>query len=98
VNLPQLTGFFANRWHGHVPLPVLFWRDMLLVGSCIHLAAGFVVLMLIAQGAALSLAITMHFLLLPYSLFLVMAVWRFPEGTMATKWVSALWLVLFTLV
>ena len=77
---------------------MLFWRDMLLVGSCVNLAAGFVVLMLIAKGVALSLAVAMHFLLLPYNLFLTMAVWRSPEGTRVTKSVAVLWLVFFTLV
>lgn len=98
MNLPQFTGFFARRWYGHVPLPVLLWRDMLMVGSGINLAAGFVVLMLIAHGVSLSLAVALHFLLLPYNLFLALAVWRSPQGTRVTASAAALWLVIFTLV
>ncbi|MBA4327064.1 MAG: hypothetical protein C0428_02435 [Polaromonas sp.] len=79
-------------------MPVLFWRDMLMVGSGINLAAGFVVLMLIAQGLSLGLAIALHFLLLPYNLFLAMAVWRSPQASMVTTSAAALWLVLFTVV
>ena len=94
----QPTVFFAGRWQGRVPLPVLFWRDMLMVGSGINLAAGFVVLMLIAQGMSLGLAIAIHFLLLPYNLFLAMAVWRSPQASRVTTSAAALWLVLFTVV
>jgi hypothetical protein len=94
----QPTAFFAGRWQGRVPMHLLFWRDMLMVGSGINLAAGFVVLMLIAQGVSLGLAIALHFLLLPYNLFLAMAVWRSPHRTGATTSAAALWLVIFTLV
>ncbi|MGQ2979854.1 MAG: hypothetical protein ACT6Q9_09195, partial [Polaromonas sp.] len=75
-----------------------FWRDMLMVGTGINLAVGFVVLMLIAQGVSLGLAIALHFLLLPYNLFLAMAVWRSPQASMVTTSAAALWLVLFTVV
>lgn len=98
VNLPQPATFFAARWQGRVPLPLLFWRDMLMLGSGINLAAGFVVLMLIAQGASLGLAIAVHFLVLPYNLFLAAAVWRSHQGTVVTKSVAGFWLVFFTLV
>lgn len=80
-----------------MPLSVLFWRDLLVVGSCVNLAAGFAVLMLIAKGVSLSLALLVHFSLLPYNLFLAMAVWRSPERTVITKAVAVLWLVIFTL-
>jgi hypothetical protein len=95
VNLPQ-PAFLAGRWQGRVPLAVLFWRDMLVVGSSINLAAGFVVLMLIAQGVSLGLAVALHFLLLPYNLFLALAVWRSPQRTRLTTSTAGLWLVLFT--
>lgn len=98
VNLPQPIGFFAGRWQGRVALPVLFWRDMLMVGSGINLVAGFVVLMLLAQGVSLGLAIALHVLPLPYNLFLAMAVWRSPQASMLTTSAAALWLVLFTVV
>lgn len=96
--MPQPIGFFAGRWQGRVALPVLFWRDMLMVGSGINLAAGFVVLMLLAQGVSPGLAIALHFLLLPYNLFLAMAVWRSPQAGRVTTAAAALWLVLFTVV
>ena len=81
-----------------MPLPLQFWRDMLLVGSSANLAVGFVVLMLIAQGVSLDLAVAMHFLFLPYNLFLTMAVWRSLQGTMVTTSVAELRPVFFTLV
>lgn len=95
--MPQ-PAFFAGRWQGRVPLRVLFWRDMLMVGSGLNLAAGFVVLMLIAQGVSLGLAVALHFLLLPYNLFLAMAVWRSPRGTGLTTATAGLWLAFFTVV
>ena len=71
---------------------------MLLVGSGINLAAGFVVLMLIAQGVSLGLAVALHFLLLPYNLFLAMAVWRSTQGTRLTTSIAGVWLLFFTVV
>lgn len=98
VNISQPTTFFADRWQGRVSLSRLFWRDMVMVGSAINLAAGFVVLMLIAQGVSLGLSVALHFLFLPYNLFLAIAVWRAPQGTKVTTSAAALWLVIFTLV
>ncbi|WP_395058462.1 hypothetical protein [Polaromonas sp.] len=98
MNVSRFTGFFSRRWHGQVPLRLLFWRDMLLVGTGINLAAAFVVLMLMAQGVSLGLAIALHFSLVPYNLFLTLAVWRSRQGTLAMTLVAVLWLVFFTLV
>ncbi|MDP2450213.1 MAG: hypothetical protein Q8M93_00040 [Polaromonas sp.] len=91
VNLPSLMEFFASRWRGEVPLPVLFWRDMLVVGSLINLTASFATLMLIAQGASPSAALLVHFAPLPYNLFLYAAVWRLPQHTSRVKWIGTIW-------
>ena len=50
-------GFFAQRWRGQVPLRRLFWRDIVLIGSLINLAATFLALMLAAQGVATALCL-----------------------------------------
>ena len=91
VNLSPLMAFFASRWRGQVPLPVLFWRDMLVVGSLINLVASFATLMLIAQGASPGAALLMHFAPLPYNLFLYAAVWRFPQHTSRVRLIGTIW-------
>ena len=40
--------FFVRRWRGLVPLSVLFWRDMLAVGTFVNVLAAFAGLMLVA--------------------------------------------------
>ena len=43
--------FFSHRWHGQVPVRLLFWRDMLVMGTAINLLATFGALMLAATLA-----------------------------------------------
>lgn len=51
------NGFFADRWHSRVDLGVLFWRDMIVVGTLINLVSGFAALILFTQNAAAALAL-----------------------------------------
>ena len=77
---------------------VLFWRDMLLVGSLLNLLVTFVALMLAAQGAGVGTAALVHFAPLPYNLFLVAAVQRAPQRSQTQRVVSLAWLGVMTLV
>ncbi|MDP1685619.1 hypothetical protein [Hydrogenophaga sp.] len=95
--MPAPAGFFKARWRGEVPQRVLFWRDMVLVGTLINLLATGVALAMAASGASMALAAGLHFSPLPYNLFLVAAVWRLPAST-GCRWASLGWLAIVTLV
>ena len=71
---------------------MLYWRDILAVGSIINLFTGFAALMLAAQGVNLLIAAGVHFAALPYNVFLVVALWRTPQRTRAMAWTSLVWL------
>ncbi|MDM7943472.1 MAG: hypothetical protein QUV35_12675 [Hydrogenophaga sp.] len=95
--MPDAGGFFTRRWRAEVPLHLLFWRDMLLVGSLINVLLTGVALALVAAGGSVALAAAVHFSPLPFNLFLVASVWRLPAGG-ALRWASLVWLVAVTLV
>ena len=93
-----LFEFFARHWRGEVPLATLFWRDMVVVGSAVNLVATFLALMLAAQGIALGIAVAVHFVPLPYNVFLVVALGRSPQRTAMTSLLAGVWLVAATVV
>jgi len=90
-------GFFARRWRRQVRLPLLFWRDMLGVGTALNLLASFMALMAAAQGVDLRYAVALHFAPLPYNLFLFIALWRLPQRTAWQSIIAAVWLALMTI-
>lgn len=90
--LPQLEGYFADRWHARVALRVLLWRDMVAVGTLVNLLTGFVALMLLAQGLN-EWAVAVHFVPIPFNAFLLAAVWRLRQRTSAASIVAGLWFV-----
>ncbi|MDD2882931.1 MAG: hypothetical protein PHQ58_21175 [Rhodoferax sp.] len=92
VDKPMAPGFFASRWRGEVFLSRLYWRDILIVGSVINLYIGFVALMIAAKGGALWVSAMVHFAILPYNLFLVLALWRTPGRSNLMVWTSLAWL------
>lgn len=95
------TGFFAARWQGRIPLPRLFWRDMVIVGSAINVATTVAALVVLGLKAPTAAALAVHFAPLPYNLFLFLAVWRTAEKrSLATAWIAQLgaaaWLIAAT--
>jgi len=92
VKKPCAASFIASRWRGQTSLAVLYWRDMLAVGSIMNLLTGFAALMLAAQGVDLVIAAVVHFAVLPYNVFLVAALWRTPRHTRTMAWTSLVWL------
>lgn len=76
---PGIGSFFSTRWSGGVPIEQLFWRDLILVGTGVNIAATLVSLGLLAAKAPLAAALAVHFAPLPYNLFLAFAVWRTAE-------------------
>jgi hypothetical protein len=96
------AGFFAARWRGDVPLDRLFWRDMVVVGSLINLAATAAALLLLDVKVPLATALAVHLVPLPYNIFLLLSVWRTADangGAFApiAKAGAAIWLALATL-
>lgn len=86
------TDFFARRWRGEVPLAVLFWRDMIVVGSLVNLAASVLTLALVLLDAPLAIALAVHFAPLPYNFFLFAALWRLPRRPVLVSVGAGLWL------
>jgi hypothetical protein len=84
-------------WRGELPLSLVLWRDMALVGTVVNIAAMGAAFFAIALGASMMTFIVIHFLPVPYNIFLVAAVWRAAERAPAEQaWmariVSVLWL------
>ena len=71
--------FFVSRWQRRVPLGLLFWRDMIIVGSALNLAFAFAGLMALGFKAGPAVAIAVFHAPLPYNFFLFGAVWRTAE-------------------
>lgn len=93
-----MTGFFRARWRGEALLDRLFWRDMLLVGTILNVASSALALVLLGLKLPLWLVLAVHFLPVPYNIFLIIAVWRTAEKSGGLKAQlmmlgSALWLI-----
>ncbi|MDX8531608.1 hypothetical protein RFM41_09380 [Mesorhizobium sp. VK25A] len=86
------------RWRGEVPLDRLFWCDMLLVGTILSIASSAAALILLGLKLPLWLVLAVHFLPVPYNIFLTIVVWRAAEKSGGLKAQlmmlgSALWLI-----
>jgi hypothetical protein len=90
--------FLQSRWQGRAPLPRLFWRDMLGIGTLINVLASFVALMMAAQGASGAAAAAMHFAPTPLNLFLALCVMRHPAAGPARRVVAVGWAAVMMLV
>ena len=93
--------FVVRRWRRQVPIGLLFWRDMVLVGSALNLAAAFAGLMALGFKADLLVAMLVFHAPLPYNFFIVGAIWRTADLADAAKASSArfgaaVWLVAAT--
>jgi hypothetical protein len=92
-----ISRFFTERWRRQVPLGLLFWWDMLVVGTLVNLAAAFAGLMALGFKAELPVAMVIFLAPLPYSIFLVAAIWRTadvvaPARAQTARLGAALWL------
>jgi hypothetical protein len=100
TRLPR-AGFFASRWNGDVRFIRLFVTDTLVVGTLINVVATVAAVLLLGAEVPDWLAVTVHFLPLPYNLFLFLAVWRTSERRQvpfawAAQIAAALWLIAVT--
>lgn len=91
-----LAAFFRRRWQGGVPLRTLLWRDMFAVGTAVNIVATFVALIAASQGSPTWAAAAIHFLPLPYNLFLFAAVGRASPRSTVTTVLAAAWLCAMT--
>lgn len=87
------NGFLARRWRGEVATSRVLWLDMVGVGSLLNLSFGLASLILAAQGLSTALAFAVHFLLLPYNVFLFLVVWRAPARPALYGPLALLWLL-----
>lgn len=93
--------FFIRRWRRQAPLGLLFWRDMIVIGSTLNLASAFAGLMALGFKADLAVALLVFHAPLPYNFFIVGAIWRTADLVDAAKASSArlgavIWLVAAT--
>jgi hypothetical protein len=91
--------YLGALWRGEVPLRQAVWRDMALVGTVVNIAAMGVAFFAVALGASMMTFFAIHFLPVPYNIFLVSAVWRSAERAPADEaWAarigSLLWLMI----
>ncbi|MDP1927184.1 MAG: hypothetical protein Q8K62_01600 [Thiobacillus sp.] len=79
-------------------MAVLFWRDMLGVGTVVNLIATILALAVIIQGAHAGLAVALHLAPMPYNFFLFAAIWRAPDRNLLTTVIATGWLVVVSFV
>jgi hypothetical protein len=95
--------FFTRRWRRQVPLGLLFWRDMFVVGSALNLAAAFAGLMALGFKADVIVAMLVFHAPLPYNFFIVGAIWRTADlvdkaKASSARFGAATWLVIMTVI
>lgn len=95
----MITGhYFSRRWQGQVPVAILFWRDMLGVGTLINLTATSLALTAIINDLHAGFALALHFAPLPFNIFLLAALNRAPDRSTLLMAIAVAWFVLMTLV
>ena len=98
-----MKSFLLSRWRGQAPLETVFWRDMIVIGTAINIAAALAALALLIYGAGTPAALAVHFAQAPWNFFLFLSVHRSADNAaganvLAAKAGAALWLILMLLV
>lgn len=96
--LSELATFLRSRWRGEAPLAIVFWRDMIAVGTVLNVFSGVLALILYALEAPMMVVLTVFFGFLPWNFFLFLAVWRSaghvpPSVAFLSRASAAAWLV-----
>ncbi len=88
-----VLGFVRARWQGDISLRRLFWWDTLAVATLINAGVAMFAMILLAKGMADGGGwFLLHLLLLPYNLFLVVAVWRHEQSENTLRLATLGWL------
>lgn len=95
---PTLKTFITQRWHDRVGWSMLFWRDLLLIGTGLNVLMTGTALALLSQDAPIQWVLLAHLLPLPYNMFIVSAIWRAPQRPLLVLGASLGWLLLFIVV
>jgi len=90
--------YFSRRWQGQVPVAILFWRDMLAIGSLINLTATSLALAVIINELHAGFAVALHLAPLPFNIFLLAALNRAPDRNTLHMAIAVAWFVVMTLV
>jgi hypothetical protein len=92
-----------SLWAGKMPLRTAFWEYAVFYGFVLNLLTTIASLALIAFDAPAAIAVTVHFLALPYNLFVLFAVWRSaarydgpPHWANAARMAVTIWAVVVT--
>ena len=95
-----LCASLKRLWLGQLSLREAFWRYAITYDLILNLAATLAALTLILRDASMILAVIVHFLPLPYSLFAAAGTWRSadrydgnPFHATAAKAVIVIWIV-----
>lgn len=94
-----IAAYFTSRMSGSAPLSVVFWRDMILIGSGLMLVSLGLVVILALNGAPTWPIVVAYLINWPYSGFVVIAVWRAaakstPALRGLSRAIALLWLAL----
>jgi hypothetical protein len=79
------VAYVRSLWLGELPLPRVFWTDMLAIGTVVNIVSGIGAMLLFVSGAPISIGVAVHFLPLPYNLLLFFAVWQ-AAAREASRW------------
>jgi len=90
--------FIQQRWQGRVGWRLLFWRDLLLIGTSLNVLGTGTALALLAQDVAWPWALLAHLLPLPYNLLIVSALARAPQRPALVLGVAVGWVILLVLI
>ena len=93
-----MSGYVRRLWLGDVAVSRVFWRDMLVVGTLVNLAAMTLALLLFGLSAPTALAAIVYFSPVPYNILLFMGVWQSagsepPQAAWPIRAVALAWLV-----
>ncbi len=96
---PGIIGFLRARWQGETPLATLFWRDMLSIGTSVNIVAACLGIALMVNDAPPAISLAVYFSVMPWNLFLFLAVWRKAENespplALGARICASLWLAL----
>lgn len=95
--------FLRSRWRGEVPLGIVFWRDMIGVGTAVNILFAMIALLLLAAEVDTPVVLLVYFAPVPWNLFLFLSVWRSASNTggqhaSLAKAIAAVWVLVVTMI